>query len=85
MKRCWDSDPEKRPSITEIRKAFSIWYHTNQNIKPFNEAEIKRRELIKSEKIGPKKPHPEAIYTSRPLNSFISECSSISSSLKGTK
>jgi hypothetical protein len=40
-------------------------------------------ELIKSEKIGPEfaeKRHSEAIYTSRPLISLISKCSSIYSS-----
>ncbi len=83
MKSCWDPDPEKRPSITEIRKTFSIWYHRNQNIEPFNEAETKRRELMESKKLGPEfseKIHPKAVYTSRSLSSFISKCSSISSS-----
>ncbi|CAG8719569.1 3742_t:CDS:2, partial [Rhizophagus irregularis] len=45
-------------------------------------AELKRRELIESQKLGPefaKKPHPRAIYTSRPLSFFISKCSSNSS------
>ncbi|CAG8675380.1 23193_t:CDS:2, partial [Rhizophagus irregularis] len=45
--------------------------------------ELKRRELIESQKLGPefaKKPHPRAIYTSRPLSFFISKCSSINSS-----
>ncbi|CAB4410277.1 unnamed protein product [Rhizophagus irregularis] len=40
-------------------------------------------ELLKSGKLGPefaKKSHPKAIYTSRPLSSFISECSPINSS-----
>ncbi|GET64086.1 kinase-like domain-containing protein [Rhizophagus irregularis DAOM 181602=DAOM 197198] len=85
MKRCWDSDPEKRPSITEVRKTLSIWYHTNRNIEPFNQAEIKRKELMNLKKLGPEfsgKPHPSAIYTSRPLSSFISKCSSNSNSSK---
>ncbi|CAB4446065.1 unnamed protein product [Rhizophagus irregularis] len=30
MESCWDSDPEKRPSITEVRKTLSMWYHTNK-------------------------------------------------------
>ncbi|CAB4446027.1 unnamed protein product [Rhizophagus irregularis] len=36
-------------------------------------------------KLGPEfsgKPHPSAIYTSRPLSSFISKCSSIGNSSK---
>ena len=53
MKCCWDPDPEKRPSMTEICKTFSKWYHRNQNIEPFNQAEIKRKELIDSKKLGP--------------------------------
>ncbi|CAG8566788.1 12397_t:CDS:2 [Rhizophagus irregularis] len=47
-------------------------------------AELKRRELIESQKLGPefaKKPHPKAIYTSRSLISFVSKSSSIKSSL----
>ena len=81
MKSCWDNDPNKRPSITEIRKTFD----KNKNIEQFNRAELKRRELIDSKKLGPEfteKPHSKAIYTSRPLSSFISQCSSVNS-LKG--
>ena len=88
MKSCWDADPEKRPSTTEIRKILHKWYYARKNIKLFNKAEIKRRELIKSEKLGPKftnKPHPKAIYTSRLLSYFISKCSSIDSSSKGKR
>ncbi|CAB4410361.1 unnamed protein product [Rhizophagus irregularis] len=39
--------------------------------------------VVESQKLGPefaKKPHPRAIYTSRPLSFFISKCSSINSS-----
>src|SRR6266536_2936212 len=83
MKSCWDSDPKKRPPITELRKIFYEWYCNLKVIELFNQAEIKRKELIKSKKLGPKftnKPHPKAIYTSRPLSFFISKCSSINSS-----
>ncbi|CAB4446060.1 unnamed protein product [Rhizophagus irregularis] len=85
MKSCWDPDPEKRPSITEVRKTLSIWYIAFNNIKSFNRAETKRKELMSLKKLGPEfsgKPHPGAIYTSRSLNSFISKCSSISNSSK---
>ena len=27
MKRCWDSNPTKRPSITEICEDVRSWYH----------------------------------------------------------
>ncbi|CAB5208741.1 unnamed protein product [Rhizophagus irregularis] len=85
MKKCWDPNPKKRPSITEVRKTLSIWYHTNKNIEPFNQAETKRKELMSLKKLGPEfsgKPHPSAIYTSRSLSSFISKCSSIGNSSK---
>ena len=85
MKSCWDSDPKKRPSVTEIRKSVSIWYHRNKSIEPFDQAEIKRKKLIKSERLGPKKPHPKAVYTSSLISPFISMCSSIDPSSKGKR
>jgi hypothetical protein len=83
MKSSWDPNPHKRPSMTEIRKTFGKWFFKNKNIEPFNQAELRRKELLKSGKLGPefaKKSHPKAIYTSRPLSFFISKCSSINSS-----
>ncbi|CAG8652304.1 7687_t:CDS:2 [Rhizophagus irregularis] len=46
----------------------------------FDQAELIRKKLIDSKKLGPEfseKSHPKAIYTSRSLNSYISKCSSI--------
>ncbi|CAB4410454.1 unnamed protein product [Rhizophagus irregularis] len=83
MKSCWDLDPEKRPSIKDIRLTLSKWIFRSENDAKFNQAERKRKKLIKSKKIGPvfsEKRHPEAIYTSRPLSALISKCSSIYSS-----
>ncbi|PKB96760.1 kinase-like protein [Rhizophagus irregularis] len=78
MKSCWDSDPEKRPSIVEICDICNSWI--KDHAKNFTHAELKRKKLIKSKKLGPKfakKPHPKSIYISRSLNSYISKCSSI--------
>ncbi|GES81668.1 kinase-like domain-containing protein [Rhizophagus clarus] len=82
MKSCWDPDPEKRPSAKIIRNTFGSWSFRNKNNEIFDNAELKRKKLLKSGKLGPefaKKPHPKAIYTSRPLSSFISKCSTINS------
>src|SRR5436305_15210678 len=76
MKSCWDSDPKKRPSIIKVRKTLGSWFYKNKNKEQFDQAEVKRIELIKSKKLGPKftgKYHPKAIYTNRPLSSLISK------------
>jgi serine/threonine protein kinase len=78
MKRCWDPDPKKRPSMQEFYMVCSTWCINNQ----FDQAEFKRKRLIESKKLGPKfneNAHPKAIYTSRSLNSYISKYSSINS------
>ncbi|GES90720.1 kinase-like domain-containing protein [Rhizophagus clarus] len=89
MRSCWNSDPKKRPTIFEIYKIFDGWsfhrYYEKQFKQAkmwntlFEQAEIKRKKLIESGKLGPKKSHPKAIYTSRSLSFFISKCSSASS------
>src|SRR5581483_4835356 len=61
-------------------------YQTKFDRTGFYQAELIRKELINSKKLGPEfseKLHPKAYYTSRPLSSFISKCSSIGSSSKG--
>ncbi|CAB4379954.1 unnamed protein product [Rhizophagus irregularis] len=86
MKSCWDPDPKKRPSINEIDDISDKWLDqfkskSDQSFKnQFDQAELIRKELIDSKKLGPEfseKLHPKAIYTSRSLNSYISKCSSI--------
>src|ERR1044071_4378816 len=78
MKSCWDSDPKKRPSISDINKICNAWRYVNfddeQISNSFKQAEFKRIMLIDSEKLGPSfsEKHPKAIYTSRLLNSYIS-------------
>ena len=86
MKRCWDSDPLKRPLISEIAITVNDWHFRKdyiQYVEQFKRAEEKRVELIQSKKLGPEfsiKPNPKAIYTCRPLSSLISK-SSYSSSM----
>ncbi|PKC00140.1 kinase-like protein, partial [Rhizophagus irregularis] len=85
MKSCWDSDPKKRPSIGDIESICYNWLYQYTN-NQFYQAELKRKILIDSKKLGSKfseKPHPKAIYTSRSLNSYISKCSSINFSSNG--
>ncbi|CAB5189658.1 unnamed protein product [Rhizophagus irregularis] len=75
MKKCWDSNPSKRPTIDKIYISISIWYN-------FGHAEKKRLELIQLKKLGPEfseKSHPKAIYTSRALSDLISKASTIGS------
>ena len=84
MKSCWDSDPKKRPSMKEVRKTFGSWFFKNRNKEQFDQAEIKRKEIINSKNLNPgftEKYHPKAIFTSRLLSPFISEVSSNNSTL----
>ena len=77
MKRCWDPDLSKRPSISEF--TVNQWWYYEE---PFEQAENKRLELIQSKKLGPEfneKPHSGAIYTSRALSSLISKSTNSSS------
>ncbi|CAB4441659.1 unnamed protein product [Rhizophagus irregularis] len=78
MKKCWDSNPVNRPNASEIEK-FIISFHNsycrkkrddNDEIEEqFKEAEKYRNtnRIIKSTF------HPQAIYTSRLLNSFTKD------------
>ncbi|EXX57900.1 Bck1p [Rhizophagus irregularis DAOM 197198w] len=77
-------DPKKRPSIYEIEKICYSWNLGGNVIYQFYQAEFKRIMLIDSKNLSPKfrkKPHPKAVYTSRPLSSYIFKCSSTNFSL----
>ncbi|GES85138.1 kinase-like domain-containing protein [Rhizophagus clarus] len=84
MKSCWNTDPLKRPSITEIKETVDKWYYIcKENYGIFVRAEIERSKLVYSNRIGlesNKKQHPGVVYTSRSLSSFISQVSSLNSS-----
>jgi serine/threonine protein kinase len=92
MKKCWDSNPSNRPTVTNIYFTVYEWSGLNNEanfttedkiiVKVFKQAEEKRLELIQSKKLGPefsKKSHSKAIYTSRALSSLISKYSTINS------
>ncbi|PKY27506.1 kinase-like protein [Rhizophagus irregularis] len=88
MQKCWDSDPLKRPVISEILVDFIVeWNPSFISTKftgTFKQAEKKRTELIHLKQLGPEfseKSHPKAIYTSRALSSLISKASTINSSM----
>ena len=77
MKRCWDHNPENRPTSKEI--CGCLWEYLTEK-KVIKSAEAKRQEIIKSEKFmsGTKnyKHHPESFYTSRLLNASIEQAGS---------
>ncbi|PKY20510.1 hypothetical protein RhiirB3_433814 [Rhizophagus irregularis] len=85
MKKCWDSNPSKRPTIYELYNSFKF----RKTFKPMNkaiieQAEERRMELINFKQLSPEfseKYHSKAIYTSRPLSSIISKITTIDSSL----
>ncbi|UZO03167.1 uncharacterized protein OCT59_023577 [Rhizophagus irregularis] len=67
-------------SLDEIDDISHTWYRQNNHADQLVQADLIRKELIDSKKLGPEfseKPHSKAIYTSRSLKSYISKCSSI--------
>jgi serine/threonine protein kinase len=83
MKRCWNHNPENRPTAREIYDCFWEYrrYDATKEKKEIIElAEAKRQEIIKSEKFMSDtknyKHHPESFYTSRLLNESIEQAGS---------
>ena len=86
MKKCWDYNPENRPTAREIDNCFDEYHqYDNHNITEEKKeiikiAETKRQEIIKSEKFQSDtknyKHHPESFYTSRLLNESIQQAES---------
>ena len=82
MKKCWDHNPENRPTAKEIYDCFWEYHEVNSNRTEEKKeiielAETKRQEIIKSEKFlsdtRDYKHHPESFYTSRLLNESIEQ------------
>src|SRR5947208_5990201 len=85
MKKCWDPNPENRPTAEKVCNCLREHYFWNEEDCKDPErseeweiielAESKRQEIIKSEKylIDEKKHknHQESFYKSRPLSNFI--------------
>jgi serine/threonine protein kinase len=84
MISCWDSSPSKRPSVKKICETIYFWtfglFKEEDISNQFKQAEKSRLKSIELKKLGPefnKNFHSDAIYTSRPLNSFISSINSL--------
>src|SRR6185295_4135000 len=86
MKRCWDHDPENRPTAEEIRDCLREYYQstyhdiTREKKTIIRLAEAMRQEIIESKKFQSDaknyKHHPESFYTSRLLNKSIEQAHS---------
>src|SRR5438270_6073956 len=83
MKKCWDHNPENRPTAEEIYDCLREYYlmSTEEKEKIIELAEAKRQEIIKSDKFMSDtknyKHHPESFYTSRLLNESIEQAGSL--------
>ncbi|EXX63146.1 hypothetical protein RirG_155030 [Rhizophagus irregularis DAOM 197198w] len=78
MKKCWNTDPKKRPSA-KVWESLDLWANMGKDVNQFNQADELRLQLIKSKLLGPEfseEAHSKAIYTSRSLSSFTSKSSS---------
>src|SRR5205807_5074677 len=85
MKKCWDYNPENRPTAEEIWNCFYEYASfsgdiTEEKKEIIDSAEAKRQEIINSDKhLSDKKNykhHPESFYTSRLLNESIQQVGS---------
>src|SRR6266480_4577557 len=81
MKRCWDHNPENRPTAEEIRDCFTYYKYDKKKREMIELAEVKRQEIIKSKKFLSDtknyKHHPESFYTSHILNESIQQAESL--------
>ena len=83
MKRCWDHNPENRPTAKEIYDCLLEYCYiaTEEKKEIIKLAESKRQEMIKLDKflldIKNYKHHPRSFYTSRLLNELIQQAESL--------
>ncbi|EXX62724.1 Ssk2p [Rhizophagus irregularis DAOM 197198w] len=80
MKRCWDSNPDKRPNAIEIEELIKLFCSDkNEEFKKqFEEAEEYRKANPSSIKSNQLITHPQACYTSRLLNPYTKDLSNLS-------
>jgi serine/threonine protein kinase len=72
MQSCWNSDPNKRPTATELREKIVIMKNNEPDVNCDGITKI-----IRSPDIGPiKSANPDAIYKSRSLSSMINSAES---------
>ncbi|CAB4435213.1 unnamed protein product [Rhizophagus irregularis] len=61
MKRCWNSDPNKRPTANELAEILTIWYNYYSKYDLDDRIPIPKNESIT-------KNHPLSCYTSRKID-----------------
>ncbi|CAB5349001.1 uncharacterized protein OCT59_017749 [Rhizophagus irregularis] len=76
MKKCWDSNPNNRPSVIDLEKSINSFYPAfgyfidKEIKKQFEKAEEYRKANLLSIESNQSTTHPEAYYRSRLLNPF---------------
>ncbi|CAB5395827.1 unnamed protein product [Rhizophagus irregularis] len=82
MNKCWNSNPNNRPNVTEVGKSISlllnsIYVAENNEIEiQFEEAEEFRKAILLSIEDYQATTHPQAIYISRLLNPLTKDLNS---------
>ena len=78
MKKCWDHNPENRPTARKIHEYFETYQYRGDLIRS---AETRRQRIINSKKYLSDtknyKHHPESFYTSHLLNESIQQAESL--------
>ncbi|CAG8775240.1 12144_t:CDS:1, partial [Ambispora leptoticha] len=64
MKKCWESEPDNRPSSLEIREIFTKWQNDETILLELD----KSKDILKNVKDMQMQAYPEVIYTSKFIN-----------------